>query len=524
MVLVARKGPRIKEALQLDLAPTAMIVSDLAIPFLGDRLIGARVAIVDDVVNVGSTIKRAAEAAAKAGAAEVRAFAISHLERDRPLHGLKVKYVSDEILDETGLALFARRIPEALQTLAKPYDLDFPLLSCRMQPPFDDFDELEAALTDRHGDRVYGLTTAAGRAAGVRRLAIDPSAEEGCHHKLRLYYDETTGRCTLVPMVVAARLEDTPPTWTSGWSRGVWETLAPLAASDTDARARLRLFVDSLEFGLSFLRDHDDMLLGTDAPPYAIEDAQLIFGPAVHHIVPWEGPAEGRRPRAVPSECSPFLAAARQHGLIEEVRERANGSPLESFAACFDVLARLVGAVHATQPPLKWPVPDVPESERLYQRLRIGPTVSDLVAIIDETTDERSPDAARREVTRMLDRFIDAGAVVPTTARYIGTDGEHTYRVYRKGEPPARDPMLERARYAWHANQRPMSVTRATKLMSILAFERPGDDGVQVRAAPRGNTLCLSESVMGRSIEIAQHLRDTGQVARPHAPDDDQDR
>jgi hypothetical protein len=524
VILVARKAPRIREALRLEFAPTAIVVSDLALPFFAASLHGARVAVVDDFVNVGSTVRRAVRAALDAGASDVRAFAISHLEREKTLEELDVEYVSNEPLDMHGLQTFARRIPEALQSLAKPYDLDFPLLSCSLQPPFDSYDDLHAALRDRHGDRVYGLTTQAGADAGVRRLAVDPPRTKGRHEKVRSYVDELTGSCTLVPMVVSSPLPAEPPVWLTGWPRGVWDTmarLAPAGREGEDALARLRLFVDSLDFGLRFVQEHSDILSLAEDPPFSLDDAELVFGPAIRLVEPATAQPSGEAPAGAVGLPSPFLEAARRNGLVDEVRARGRGYPLEAFAACFEVLAGMVGAVEVEGNALAWPVADAAGRDSLYQRLRIGPTIPDLVCILSETCDPTLPsEIVRRQVTRLLDRFIDAGAVVPTTTRYVTDNGEATYRIYRKGEPAARDPVLERALYAWWAHDRPLSPTRATKLMSVLAFERPVDDGVQVRPATRGNTLCLSDSVLGEPIEIAQYLRDTGQVERVSRPDD----
>ncbi|MHC2284099.1 hypoxanthine-guanine phosphoribosyltransferase [Bradyrhizobium diazoefficiens] len=58
VVLVARKMPRLVEALNLSLGD-AVCVSDHAIPFVHPNIKGARVAIVDDIWNVGTTMLRA---------------------------------------------------------------------------------------------------------------------------------------------------------------------------------------------------------------------------------------------------------------------------------------------------------------------------------------------------------------------------------------------------------------------------------------------------------------------------------
>lgn len=531
VVLVARKAPRIREVLGLELSPHALVISDLAVPFCRQYMEGARVAVVDDVVNVGSTVRTAVRTAESLGAAEVRAFAISRLSRDQPLEGLDVEYVTPETLDPAGLAAFARRVPEALQALAKPYDLDFPLLRCRLRPPYASFEDLRAALEWREGEsRVFDLSTPAGRNHGVHRLALDPPEGHERHSKVRIYLDERTGECVVMPIVVTGQLSTEEPTWLGGWPRGVWEQLAPLAPEGDggdEARARIRLFVDSLQYGLEFLRRRRDLFLAEPGLPFAVEDAEMIFGPAVRRAVP-SREANGGAWDSGPSGASPFLAAAHRHGLPDAVRSRLLGAPepLSVFAACFEALADMVGAVE----PSDFAMSDLADTDTVksnpYLRLRIGPTIPDLTELVHEICGSPGPlEETRCQVTRMLDRFIDAGAVVPTIARYAIQDGAQprhgVFRIYRKGEPPSRDPTVQRVVYAWAASSAVMSRTRASKMLSILELERQGSTGLEIRADARGTTACLPRSILGESIEIAGYLRDTGQVGTPPRADGD---
>jgi hypothetical protein len=59
VVLVAHKMPRLADALGLDFsgASRALVVSDFALPWIASRLSGANVAIVDDSINMGGTIR-----------------------------------------------------------------------------------------------------------------------------------------------------------------------------------------------------------------------------------------------------------------------------------------------------------------------------------------------------------------------------------------------------------------------------------------------------------------------------------
>src|SRR5688500_9421834 len=75
VVLVARKMPRLAEFIGADFKH-AIVITDLATTCSHAHLHGARVAVIDDVVNVGSTLQQAADAALACGAADVQLFAL----------------------------------------------------------------------------------------------------------------------------------------------------------------------------------------------------------------------------------------------------------------------------------------------------------------------------------------------------------------------------------------------------------------------------------------------------------------
>jgi len=136
VILVARKMPRIAQCLQLDFG-TSCIISDIAIPYCHRILRGARVAIVDDVINVGSTMANARARVLSCGAQEPLLFAVARREGGHPLlAGRELRCVHDSPLGHTEMALFAKSIPVALAMVDKPYDLEFPIIPCAFAVPF----------------------------------------------------------------------------------------------------------------------------------------------------------------------------------------------------------------------------------------------------------------------------------------------------------------------------------------------------------------------------------------------------
>ena len=77
LILTARKMPRLWEALRMELSCDPLIISDLAIPFISSRLKHSRIAIIDDVVNRGSTLQHIAEMVNTYNPAEVKLFSLA---------------------------------------------------------------------------------------------------------------------------------------------------------------------------------------------------------------------------------------------------------------------------------------------------------------------------------------------------------------------------------------------------------------------------------------------------------------
>jgi len=521
VILVARKPPRVRQALGLQLSCSALILSDLAIPFSRRYLAGARVAIVDDVVNVGSTINKVARRLDEVGADEVKVFAVGQVDRDNEIGHLAAEYVYEHALDPASHIDLAGRVPDALQTLARPYDLDFPIIPSRLEFPLDSFSDLCDAMVEHHGeDRIWDLTTAIGAEHGVRRLAVDLSTERGGNRKIRFYLDERTGVLNVMPICIADTLSVEPP---EGWRAGeiLWTALADEPpAEDREARSRLRLFVDSLALGANFVADHRELLQLTEPSVFDVDDAELVLGPLVRRAarrIEAEDAIDTVPPLPIanrPTELSPFAEEARRCNFVDAVESRAAGrDPLSIFLAVFDELALVMGADDPGDYRWSWPYTSEEVTADSYRRLRVGPTAADLTDILHTASDgDRPIGVTRRIAMRLLDHFIDTGSVVPTIAEYPASEGGgvRTYRVYRRGENGGRVEFAEKVRIAKELYKGDVSRTRTAKIITTLAFGDGNDPLLEVQALPRGNVLCFRSGLFEDDADVTAWMRDTG--------------
>ncbi len=134
VVLVARKMPRLMEALHLDLGSNAICVSDKAIPFVQKDLRNARVAIVDDVWNVGTTMLHARDKVLAAGPSTIRLFALSAKDMNEARRQ-GVNLILGGSLPEDQYKTLVGSVPRVLKLMAKPYDVDFPIIQTLLSAP-----------------------------------------------------------------------------------------------------------------------------------------------------------------------------------------------------------------------------------------------------------------------------------------------------------------------------------------------------------------------------------------------------
>jgi len=527
VVLVARKMPRVSEYLRFDFGRECLVISDLAIPFAHRELRRARVAIVDDVVNVGTTVRHACDCALASGAMDARVFALGRSQEYEATVPLECAH--PDVLPAESYRKLVRWIPSALRTLAKPFEVEFPVIRCRFALPFNSSVQILRWLRDRFGSEcVHDLT--AGHP--LRRVTVDLPNANAENTKLRLYLDDGAGVCNLVPFAVPQSLSCFPA---PGCRLARQLLVAGLKALEScppaaqlweeESTIRLQMFASSLDAGVGALDDLGEVLVATQVSVCDPSDARLLFGPRVAEalnaapnpasIDPY--PLPSATPVRSESETLPFFSHCdklAEHHFLDLVRRDASASdPCSIFASVFDALARLVGALDPSKYALTWPYSYEDIARRPYLRLRIGPTFQDLVAIMDALVPDDLPVAlpTRNLVSAMLDDGIDSGAVVPTIAHYDG----HAYRIYRKGENDLRDEAVDRIAYAWLNYGKPMTLTRLAKINAILAYSNCIPQTLVPCTLERGNSASLQTTSLDlEGPELGEYMRRIGRITR----------
>jgi hypothetical protein len=266
----------------------------------------------------------------------------------------------------------------------------------------------------------------------------------------------------------------------------------------------------------------DDLLTLAGDIPISLPDAALLFGPiaastpAAPDIPPFIAELLPRAEQTATDSSSPFMDFIRENpdsNILARVRKSLGASnSFTLFARFFDELAAEVGASDPTHYSLLWPYSHEEILSTPYLRLRIGPTFEDLVNLYEmlfPEAEQRRGIPVRAQVSALLDHAIDEGAVVPTIARY----GHSYYRIYRKGESDPRDRATDRALFAWRMYGKPLSLTRFSKINTILAFSAEVPQILVPDALTRGNVASLQASVLDLDdAEIAHYLRRTGRL------------
>lgn len=528
VVLVARKMPRLFDALQLDLGRSAICISDLAVPFVRSELANTRVAIVDDLWNVGSTMLYAK---ARVECAKPRAVKLFALGAKDAASALAQDVCLGEVtsLGEARYEHFVTMVPNILRSVPKPYDADFPISRYSLRTPFRNWEQCWAWLQLEFGGSAHASVDETLTQHSHARATVNLRNEHGWVLKIRLYFDFASGCCNVVPMALAPSLplEDVYPD--ESLAKATFEAasstlgvLDELSSDDRrDALGRLGAFCDSLVFlddvvaVLSGLLDRDSQ------EPFLIKEFALQFGPAAAQKV---RDAFAHETTSVSAEDKERFLMARkrpeQQPLVrdlnvtgEAVSKAREGWPVELvFDSLFKGLAKAAGAANPGEYTLGNPFPSAENIRSCsYQRLRVGFTYAELVGFlrahvrVDQVGG--TPEAI---ASALIDMFVDLGAIVPT----ITFSGELCLRIYRKGEASPRwDTDLSRMVLALkQLKGQEISRTRVSKVAAILAFSSAGDSsGLRVAAAERGTVAVMGKSVVERSdIEVTNYLMRTG--------------
>ncbi len=328
VVLISHKMPRLADALGLQFSDInknkVRVVSDFALPWIAGELREGEpnIAIVDDSINVGSTIRNVLKRIEscstkdmKKGTGENKSarphvFALYGKKRsDQNGYPFFYTLIRDKLLEQDEYNELASKVALRLHLLNKPYELEFPLLTLSYAPGIINAEALFFALQRRFGEtRVSSLSHPLPSGTGLYRFAITAPLEEGLHgeQQIRLYADDLSRECRFVPMWI----DGVAPGPLSGEQGTIIEAIAKIQrgmekllvedssaqqkkycgeALPGEAKLRLKMFVDSLAFALRMLPDFSDLLdLPLESEPILSEqDMIFLFGKAEFYKA-WE--------------------------------------------------------------------------------------------------------------------------------------------------------------------------------------------------------------------------------------------
>ncbi len=541
IVLVARKMPRLVETLKLDFGDKVICISDQAIPFAKPDLKQARVAIVDDIWNVGTTMRRARSRVEDAGPRNVRLFALA-AKNVRVAMDCGVHLVVTDPLVGSRYQAFVQSVPDLLRRSSKPYDADFPVVPCMIRAPHRTWNDCWKWLKMHYGEQVHQTIDNDQLSTGFARASLNISCAEGWMIKCRLYFDLGEGTCNFVPMALAPTLplKDVYPE--GSLAKDIFQLLRELVTTSADdpdvnyengnweALARANTFCDSLMFCDNILGALGGLLQRETDLPFSLEEFSVQYGRLAverlskNDIVSARNVEEQKLSTFIQERTSHNIASTssiiEDTRIVGQARKYLNeGLPILGMGALFESLGAAVGA----EDPSQFSLTDTFDLEKIqrhpYLRLKIGLTFQELIKLFREqlkgTWNEHQ--SIELTVSELIDMFIDRGAIVPTTTI---RQQQTCVRVYRKGESNPRwdeeilrfklllrslntedrDELLDRGR------------TRAAKITAIIALSGHGGATLTVGALERGNVGMLAGSVVeGKAADFMGLLRRLGQ-------------
>ncbi len=549
-----RKMPRLAELFSLSFGEEVLVISDVAIPFCHEEIRGARVAIVDDMLNVGSTVDKISRDLRVCGAVAVEVFTLCRKKTSK-IADKSTTVVTHE-LDDAEYASHVVKVPVLISRLPKPYDLAFPIIKGSYATPYATASEIMGCLADLYNGRVSILPAPYYNSQAKRVSVIQPqSAVDGAqvqHAKIRLYFDDETKSCLVVPMAIPPELHDQALSVEHPLSLAIRQHLTDVLEKrcpDPDMREMgalsIKLYVHALDWLLTdpFAQRLDGVLALDLAGSFGGRDCEMIFGDAlksfslnIHHLEVRVASARGTEQVDSPSHESPFYKGVKGK-LLPRAREKFKelcpikvDEGFDSFScvkAIIEALADLVGAEAPEQYELDFPYTREEVRKDPYLRLKVGPTFHDMILLVADLLREsgfkqQSPDSFYYALSVVLDMTVDNGSLVPTFARY----GDKWFRVYRKGENGLRDKACHRVQWAVaHAAEEKnitFSIQRLTKLLSALSFSSTYGELLEPQVATHGFMASLPCSVLDDAeIPISYYMIRTGKLKSAHSASSD---
>lgn len=422
LVLLARKMTRLWQHMRnldgetfLCRYPT---ISHYALDYIDKKRIeGKKVIIIDDALNVGSTMKHVYNKLVHLGAAEVHSFVLGAKADFNPedLGNLAntLHIICPKKLDDQKYHAKSASINRCLLLSGLPLELEFPVYELSLTTNPDEFME---TLYSREQGRSSRLTQVDAAIAGFERLSVTRHDEQGNRSKYRFYFGKNPDRVLCVPM--------------------------PLA-SNTTGIPRFAGRADLYACGMKLMEQYLPHLsqYGVQGATILAEDTELLFGAPFNATMVAKDRTRKREEDASDTWFLDVLESSPEFtGQMKKFPY--SGSLRLTFVKLFQTLGNAVNEhARGTETPVLKKLP-LPVREGIKQdnflRLCLGLTFSEIVALLEtywENTKKISLEKISSFVSQLLDEHIDQGFVVPTLDPY-------GRRVFRKGEAAPKDRAL----------------------------------------------------------------------------------
>lgn len=423
VVLLARKMTRLWQHMQnLDRETFScpyLTISHYALDYLDDKKIkGKKVVIIDDALNVGSTMKHVYNKLVHLGAAEVHSFVLDAKADFKPerlgdlartLHIIGSRELSNEAYHER-----SANINRCLLLSGLPLELEFPVYELSLSTSHDEFMETLYSREQRCCNRVTQVDASV---AGFERLSVTRHDDQGNSSKYRFYFGKNPDRVLCVPMPLASNPQRTPR-----------------------FSGRAELYACGMKLMEEYLPHLSQY--GVQGATIVPKDMELLFGTPFEASMVAKDRARERGEVASDTWFLDALESCSEFG--EEMRNSPySGSLRLTFVKLFQALGNAVNehAPGTETPVLKEKLPlQIREGIKQdnFLRLCLGLTFSEIVALLEtywKNAKNISLEKISSFVSQLLDEHIDQGFVVPTLDPY-------GRRVFRKGEAAPKDRAL----------------------------------------------------------------------------------
>ena len=202
IVLIARKMPRIYQTLKLvypNFLNAPLIISNFAIDYLPKNYLNdKKIAIVDDSLNVGTTLKNTEKTIKHLSPnAQTQFFAV---------YQSKNKHIINAILtDNTPLSIdkyqdISNCSASSLICIPRPFEIEFPIFTGDINEEFrykDFLDILKESNLPLQGNSLDSLHCVA---IGINKFSVDIFPGHNINNKWRFYSDNALHKLVFVPM------------------------------------------------------------------------------------------------------------------------------------------------------------------------------------------------------------------------------------------------------------------------------------------------------------------------------------